>query len=98
TPKAFANPSPGFERSENPGIIVEKTSNPERVRLAMNPFRVNIFFLFGYPGFSLSSNPGLGLANAFGVRIQLASRLLTDISSEVSTLYLLRSYFCKALG
>jgi len=33
----------------------------------MNPFRVQGFFLFDYPGFSLRSNPGLELANAFGV-------------------------------
>jgi hypothetical protein len=26
-----------------------------------------MFFLIGYPGFSLRSNPGLKLANAFGV-------------------------------
>lgn len=33
----------------------------------MNPFRVDIYFLFAYPGFALRSNPGLGLSNAFGV-------------------------------
>ena len=33
TPKAFANFSPGFERSENPGIANTKsTINPEGVR------------------------------------------------------------------
>ncbi len=31
-----------------------------------NPFRVNNIS-FRYPGFSLRSNPGLKLANAFGV-------------------------------
>ena len=40
TPKAFANFSPGFERSENPGAIIRKQLNPERVRLEKNPFRV----------------------------------------------------------
>ena len=32
-----------------------------------NPFRVQRFFLMTYPGLSLRSNPGLKLANAFGV-------------------------------
>jgi hypothetical protein len=41
--------------------------NPERVRLKRNPFRVSTFFFFANPGLSLRSNPGLKLANAFGV-------------------------------
>jgi hypothetical protein len=41
--------------------------NPERVHLGMNPFRVKIFSLISFPGLSLRSNPGLKLANAFGV-------------------------------
>ena len=37
TPKAFANFSPGFERSENPGYPINKKHlNPGSVRLAMN--------------------------------------------------------------
>jgi hypothetical protein len=40
TPKALANFSPGFERSENPGLTIKKSRNPERVRLLANPFRV----------------------------------------------------------
>src|SRR5678816_1310131 len=48
------------------GSLLRIATNPEGVRLAMNPFRVNIP-LFAYPGLSLRSNPGLGLANAFGV-------------------------------
>ncbi|HEY0761116.1 MAG TPA: hypothetical protein VGD61_01970 [Pyrinomonadaceae bacterium] len=28
TPKAFANPSPGLEQSDNPGIIIEKSNQP----------------------------------------------------------------------
>jgi hypothetical protein len=40
TPKAFANSSPGLERSENPGDYQEEFLNPERVRQEMNPFRV----------------------------------------------------------
>ena len=40
TPKAFANFSPGFERSENPGFVVNDQLNPVGVRLPPNPFRV----------------------------------------------------------
>jgi len=32
-----------------------------------NPFRVAPFFVDSIPGLSLRSNPGLELANAFGV-------------------------------
>ncbi|HET7287676.1 MAG TPA: hypothetical protein VFI71_09405, partial [Pyrinomonadaceae bacterium] len=32
-----------------------------------NPFRVNFSFIDSDPGLSLRSNPGLKLANAFGV-------------------------------
>jgi hypothetical protein len=41
--------------------------NPERVRRLANPFRVWTPFSLKDPGFSLHSNPGLKLANAFGV-------------------------------
>jgi hypothetical protein len=41
TPKAFANFSPGLERSDNPGNENEMTMNPERVRRLANPFRVD---------------------------------------------------------
>jgi hypothetical protein len=72
TPKALANFSPGLVRSDNPGKAKLKIHiNPERVRQLANPFRVKIF-LDVIPGLSLRSNPGLKLANAFGV-IQTAS-------------------------
>ena len=68
TPKAFANLSPGFERSENPGVCERKIKlNPERVRRLANPFRVGMYFRFELPRLSLRSNLGLKLANAFGV-------------------------------
>src|SRR5215213_714736 len=73
TPKAFANCSPGLERSDNPGI-----DNPhpcetlKRVRQPPNPFRVKGKSYNRHPGFSLRSNPGLTLANAFGVQKHLA--------------------------
>ncbi len=34
TPKAFANLSPGLERSDNPGIAIPAVTNPERVSAA----------------------------------------------------------------
>jgi hypothetical protein len=73
TPKALANFSPGFERSENPGKTMNKRkpNNPERVSHVRNPFRVCRKFCYAYPGFSLRSNPGLKLANAFGVFFKL---------------------------
>ena len=40
TPKALANFSPGFERSENPGAALKNRFNPERVRCERDPFRV----------------------------------------------------------
>ena len=41
-----------------------------------NPFRVNFFFVDSIPGLSLPSNPGLQLANAFGVKPERLSLLL----------------------
>jgi len=40
TPPALGNFSPGFERSENPGFVVNDHLNPVGVRLPPNPFRV----------------------------------------------------------
>ena len=67
TPKAFANLSPGLERSDNPGTLNKK----ERLTLkalgmcGTNPFMNNI--CVAHPRLSLRSNLGLKLANAFGV-------------------------------
>jgi len=41
--------------------------NPVRVRLSDEPLQGLVVFLYINPGFSLRSNPGLKLANAFGV-------------------------------
>jgi len=41
--------------------------NPERVRLVTNPFRVQSFLFIYLPRVLAGSNPGLQLANAFGV-------------------------------
>jgi hypothetical protein len=55
TPKAFANFSPELERSDNPGL-----SNKKPLKL-----------INGHdPRVLVRSNPGLKLANAFGVKIQ----------------------------
>ena len=68
TPKALANSSPGLERSDNPGdAFAREDPNPERVCPGTNPFRVHHEFEKTNPGLSLRSNPGLKLANAFGV-------------------------------
>jgi hypothetical protein len=45
TLKAFANCSPGFERSGNPGFKVKNPINPERVRQPPNPIRFNKSFI-----------------------------------------------------
>ena len=57
TPKAFANSSPGFESSENPGNEHEHFINPERVRQLPNPFRVQSTFQLVNPGLSLTLQP-----------------------------------------
>ena len=66
TPKAFANFSPGFEHRENPGNNFKSRSTLKglgdwRTLSGFKHFDVPI------PGLSLRSNPGLKLANAFGV-------------------------------
>jgi hypothetical protein len=68
TPKAFANSSPGLERQRQPWeqiIIIQKTL--KRVSHKANPFQGCFELRRMIPGFSLRSNPGLKLANAFGV-------------------------------
>jgi hypothetical protein len=66
TPKALANSSPGFEGSENPGIIIANGITLKALGLCdINPFRVESMVVVDiFPGLS---NPGLQLANAFGV-------------------------------
>ena len=39
TPKAFANFSPGLERSENPGYTNKKCMNPEKGSALGEPFQ-----------------------------------------------------------
>ena len=72
TPKALANFSPGLERSDNPGetqIKWRETLKGFIARGTLSGFTSSFFYQ--YPGFSLGSNPGLELANAFGVFVVL---------------------------
>jgi predicted outer membrane lipoprotein len=78
TPKALANSSPGFERSENPGLNPKYRFNPEEGSSCGEPFQGLCLCYCLIPGLSLRSNPGLKLANAFGVihidpRLKLAN-------------------------
>src|ERR1051326_57135 len=74
TPKVLSNFSPGLECSDNPGLHYSYLpTNPERVSLAANPFRVKCPFGCAYlhrsitpkvlanfsPGLERSDNPGL---------------------------------------
>src|SRR6185503_1566685 len=96
TPKALANSSPGFERSENPGSQEQEEQTLKALGLCdINPYRVESMAVAIFPGLSLllqpraeiserlrrysdrsrysqgcrsCSNPGLKLANAFGVQ------------------------------
>src|SRR6185503_16890578 len=67
TPKALANLSPGLERSDNPGNDRNKRINAESVRHAGITLSGFHKMFCGTPGLSLRSNPGLKLANVFGV-------------------------------
>jgi len=73
TPKAFANLSLGLERSDNPRITTsENHVTLNRVRQLPNPYRVLRDLNFDTQGCRASrSNPGLGLANAFGVILKI---------------------------
>ena len=68
TPKAFANFSPELERSDNSGkttTTIDSTLKGFGARGTLSGF--NAPLSYEYPGFSLRSNPGLQLVNAFGV-------------------------------
>ena len=82
TPKAFANFSPGFERGENPGI----STSPSDQQIS-----------FSYPGLSLRSNPGLKLANAFGVITECRSGVnpVRGLTTFWAVLYSSRSRFIR---
>jgi hypothetical protein len=72
TPKALANFSPGLERSDNPGLAILKfliTLKGFAAGGTLTGF--NPEFLFVNPRFSLRSNLGLELANAFGVLLRI---------------------------
>ncbi|HKS10229.1 MAG TPA: hypothetical protein VJS13_11825, partial [Pyrinomonadaceae bacterium] len=67
TPKALANFSPRLELATTLGKLFTFPINPERVYDVANPFRVDFPFLICSQGSRERSNPGLKLANAFGV-------------------------------
>ena len=79
TPKAFANFSPGFERSENPGIANKDMSNPERGSPIAEPFSGFRAFLELLPRVVAGANPGLKLANALGVKFKLTHYCLIEL-------------------
>jgi hypothetical protein len=67
TPKAFANFSPGFEEREPWGYEIPKCDETLKgFVLKANPFRVGTLLCIASRVVA-SSNPGLKLANAFGV-------------------------------
>jgi hypothetical protein len=69
TPKAFANSSPALERSDNAGEAIKNqrtTLKGFANRGTLSGFNVYFGLL---PRVLASSNPGLKLANAFGVII-----------------------------
>jgi len=68
TPKALANFSPGFERSETPGSLMQPIFQTLKGFDSIQTLTgFHAFFIRVVPGLSLRSNPGLKLANAFGV-------------------------------
>jgi hypothetical protein len=57
-----------LERSDNPGIMYIKCAQTLKGFTAGETLSgFNRFFIYRFPGLSLRSNPGLKLANAFGV-------------------------------
>src|SRR5215212_7291204 len=76
TPKAFANSAQGSSAARTlGGTKSQNTRNPERVRLKDKPFQGFLVFINLIPGLSLRSNPGLKLANAFGVNLNRPWRI-----------------------
>ena len=82
TPKAFANFSPRFEHARTLG----HNSNPEGFDVGQTVFQSSIVIYLLIPGLSLRSNPGLKLANAFGVSLVKlhTDALLINISQVMS--------------
>jgi len=73
------------------GLQFQLAINPERVKWLANPFRVKCLFKILIPGLSLRSNPGLELANAFGVNFQphsfgIISNALFGVNFKCNTL------------
>src|SRR5829696_5180492 len=82
TPKAFANSSPGLERSDNPGLAnleTYKTLKGFGNWRTLSGFR--FIFLGVNPRLSLRSNLGLELANGFGVNLGWHQRTPSALTS-----------------
>ena len=90
TPKALANFSPRLERSDNLGSanhIINLTLKGFAAGGTLSGFP-NIVF-YANQGSSLRSNPGLKLANAFGVMVLFSlSHELFSLSHELAALEL----------
>jgi hypothetical protein len=68
TPKALANFSPELKRSDNSGFGPSNTYPTLKGFAARRtPSGLTAVFIHSIPELSLRSNPGLKLANAFGV-------------------------------
>jgi hypothetical protein len=82
TPKALANFSPGFEAKREPWDYEQNNClNPARVPQLANPFRVTMNLESIPRVVACGSNPGLKLANAFGV-IQTVEFIREPISQR----------------
>jgi len=64
----------GSSAARTLGTHKKRLANPERVYCEANPFRVTSEIEMMIPGLSRRSNPGLELANAFGVNTGLELR------------------------
>ena len=67
TPKALANFSPGLLQPWDSDLVLDLTLKG-LVAHRPNAFSVGLAHKFKTQGWSLRSNPGLKLANAFGVK------------------------------
>ena len=61
------NLSPGFERSENPGVCTDDELKPCKGLAVGEPLQGLILIFYFYPRVVAALQPWLKLANAFGV-------------------------------
>jgi hypothetical protein len=70
TPKAFANSNPGSSIARTLGHNFKSDQTLKRLDRCRTLSGFNDYLVVLIPGLSLRSNPGLKLANAFGVFVQ----------------------------